>query len=97
MVTSRVWIPRKINSTVEFIFVAEDQMTLYHECAVCNAYATEQCGGCRKASDSEHFVIGGRCQPGGVMFVVGSSWQAYLHGCIVLRLSNSRPWSTPAA
>ena len=43
-----MWIPRKVNSTVEFIFVAEDQMTLYHECAVCNAYATEQCGGCRK-------------------------------------------------
>ena len=44
----RVFVLRRVNINVEFIFVLEDQMTAFNECAHCNAYASQQCSGCNK-------------------------------------------------
>ena len=44
----RIWVPQRVNSSVEFIFAEEHQVTLFHECTFCSAYATEQCSSCRK-------------------------------------------------
>lgn len=37
---------------MEFIFVEEEQMTVFRECTFCSAYATEQCGGCKKVQQA---------------------------------------------